>query len=113
MKPIEAVLTAAPGLSGAARADDGGNVLEIAGTLDGESLCAVATMCKPPLENIAQILGLGPLRDWSFSYGQGALYVHHGRGAHAPMTVVAGAPTKGPEATMKKIAAVITSGDGS
>jgi hypothetical protein len=83
--------------------------MELAGTLDGESLCAVATMCKSPLERASQLLGLGALRDWSYSYGQGALYVHHGVQG---MTVVLGTPTKGPETVMKKIAATITQAEG-
>jgi hypothetical protein len=100
MKGIEQVLGVAPGLTGAARADANGNVLEMAGALDGESLCAVAAMCKVPLERASELLGLGGLRDWSFTYGQGALYVHHDEG----FVAVAGSPTKNPETIMKKLA---------
>jgi hypothetical protein len=99
MKGIESVLGAAPGLVGAARADAAGNVHEMTGPIDGESLGAVAAMTKAPLEKAAEILGLGALRDFSFSYMQGALYVHHGE----EMLVVQGGPTKSPETTMKKL----------
>jgi hypothetical protein len=101
MKPLEPVLGVVPGLSGAARADVSGNVLDLAGTLDGESICAVAAMCRGPLEKASEILGLGNLRDWSFAYAQGALYVHSdGEG----MVTVQGTPSKNPETVMKKIA---------
>jgi hypothetical protein len=103
MKGIESVLGVAPGLTGAARADASGNVLEMAGQLDAESLCAVAAMCKVPLERAAELLGLGGLRDWSFTYGQGAVYVHHDDG----LVAVSGTPTKNPETVMKKLAQVL------
>jgi hypothetical protein len=105
MKGIEAVLGLAPGLSGAARADGAGNVLEIAGQLDGESLCAVAAMSKAPLDKAAELLGLGTLRDWSFSYAHGALYVHHDDG----FVAVQGGATKSPETVMKKLAQALES----
>jgi hypothetical protein len=100
MKGIEAVLGLAPGLSGAARADAAGNVIEIAGQLDGESLCAVAAMTRAPLDKASELLGLGGLRDWSFSYAHGALYVHHDDG----LVAVQGGATKSPETVMKKLA---------
>ena len=101
MKGLESVLSVAPGLTGAARADASGNVLDTAGQLDGESLCAVAAMCKIPLERASEFLGLGGLRDWSFAYAQGALYVHHD---DEGLVAVNGSATKNPETVMKKIA---------
>jgi hypothetical protein len=108
MKGIESVLGLAPGLTGAARADAAGNVIEINGQLDGESLCAVAAMAKLPLERASEMLGLGALRDWSFSYAHGALYVHHDEG----LVAVQGAPTKSPETVMKKLAQALGSPGG-
>jgi hypothetical protein len=96
---IDGILTVAPGLHGAARSDESGNVVEAAGQLDAESLCAVAAMCKVPLEAASQLLGLGGLRDFSFSYSQGAFYVHHDGG----FVCVVGGPSKTPETIMKKI----------
>jgi hypothetical protein len=107
MKGIESVLGVAPGLTGAARADASGNVLEMAGSLDGESLCAVAAMCKVPLERASELLGLGGLRDFSFTYGQGALYVHHDDEGFVAVT---GAATKNPETVMKKLGQTIGNG---
>ncbi len=103
-KGIDSVLGVAPGLTGAARADEGGNVLEMTGQLDGESLCAVAAMCKMPLDRAAELLGLGGLRDFSFTYAQGALYVHHDEEGFVAVTGVA---TKNPETVMKKLAQVL------
>lgn len=100
MKGMDSVLGVVPGLVGAARADANGNVEEIAGQLDGESLCAVAAMSKLPLERAAALLGLGNLRDWSFSYAHGALYVHHDDG----FVAVQGLATKSPETVMRKLA---------
>jgi hypothetical protein len=107
MRAIESVLGVAPGLVGAAKADAGGNVLEIAGQLDGESLCAVAAMCKVPLERCAELLDLGELCDFSFTYGQGALYVHHD---DEGFVAVVGSATKNPETIMKKLGQVIGAG---
>ena len=100
MKGLESILSIVPGLHGAARADASGNVVDAAGQLDAESLCAVAAMCKVPLEQAAELLGLGGLRDFSFSYSQGAFYVHHEGG----FVCVVGGPSKSPETVMKKIA---------
>ena len=100
MKGIETVLGISPGLVGAARADSAGNVYEVAGQIAGESLCAVAAMARSPLETASELLGLGGLRDWSFSFAQGALYVHHGD----EMVAVQGGATKSPETVMKKLA---------
>jgi hypothetical protein len=100
MKGIDAVLGLTPGLVGAARADSAGNVYEVAGQIDGESLCAVAAMARAPLERASELLGLGGLRDWSFSFAHGALYVHHGD----DMVAVQGGATKSPETIMKKLA---------
>ncbi len=97
---IEGILTVAPGLHGAARSDGSGNVVEAAGQLDAESLCAVAAMCKVPLEAASEQLGLGAVRDFSFSYAQGAFYVHHDDG----FVCVVGGPSRSPETVMKKIA---------
>ena len=55
MKPLEQVLGLAPGLQAAARADASGNVVEVVGQLDAESLCAVVAMSR------AQILKLTSL----------------------------------------------------
>jgi hypothetical protein len=106
MKGIDAVLGVSPGLTGAARADAAGNVMEMAGQLDAESLCAVAAMCKLPLERASELLGLGGLRDFSFTFAQGALYVHHDDG----FVAVSGGATKNPETVMKKLAQFL--GDG-
>jgi len=106
MKAIEALLGVAPGLVGAARADVGGNVYEVAGPVDGESLCAVAAMARVPLERSSEILGLGGLRDWSFAYAQGALYVHQGD----ELVAVQGSATKSPETVMKRLGQAL--GDG-
>ena len=106
MKAIEAVLGVAPGLVGAARSDVAGNVYEVAGPVDGESLCAVAAMARVPLERTSEILGLGSLHDWSFSFAQGALYVHLGD----DMVAVQGGTTKSPETIMKRLAQALGEG---
>lgn len=106
MKGIDAVLGVAPGLTGAAKADATGNVLDMAGQLDGESLCAVAAMCKVPLERASELLGLGGLLDFSFTYAQGALYVHHDDEGFVAVT---GSATKNPETIMKKLGQILGS----
>jgi hypothetical protein len=104
MRGIDPVLGVAPGLTGAARADAAGNVLEMGGQLDAESLCAVAAMCKVPLDRAAELLGLGGLREFSFTYGQGALYVHLDEEGFVAVT---GGATKNPETVMKKLGQIL------
>ncbi len=49
----------------AASADADGNVVGFAGEGDGESLCAVGTMCSRALADAGQSLGLGNVRSWT------------------------------------------------
>jgi hypothetical protein len=104
MKGIEALLAATPGLTAAARADEAGNVLEMVGQMDAESLCSVAMMSRAPLEQASNLLGLGALRDWSFTFGENALFVHHDPES---LVAVMGQGIKNPEAALKKLVTLL------
>ena len=107
MSSLEQVLGVSPGLQAAARADGGGNVVEVAGQMDAESLCAVVALCRGSLDRAAELLELGPLRDWCFTYADSSLFVHHAEA----FVVVTGGSSKNPETTMKKIAQALAEKD--
>lgn len=100
MHSLDHVLSQLPGAKGAARGDDGGNVVELTGQLDAESVCAVATMCKGPLEKASELLGLGGLCAWSASNAQLSLYVHK---EWSGFIAAVGGSTKSPDGTLKKL----------
>ena len=101
MKNLEPLLSLAPGLYAAAKADRSGNVQEIVGNIDGESICAVVAMCSAPLERVAGLLGLGSSTSWGFVNKKLSIYVQrHNDG----FVTLLGPVTKSPEGTLKKLA---------
>jgi len=101
MKSLDPLLSLAPGLYAAAKADKSGNVQEIVGNMDGESVCAVVAMCSPPLERVSGLLGLGAPTSWGFVNKKLSLYVQrHNEG----FVTLLGPVTKNPESTLKKLA---------
>ena len=101
MTTLEQVLRSTTGLRAAALADANGLVLETSGEVEAESLCALVAMSKPVLERAADLLGLGALSDWSFTYHTGALFVC--TKADGSFVTVQGAATRNPEITLSKL----------
>lgn len=102
MKTLEPLLGLAPGLQAAAKADTGGNVNEVVGTIDGESVCAMASMCNKPLDRVGGLLGMGDLTSWTFVNKRRTYYT--ARAADGGIVTVTGEVSKNPEAVLKKIA---------
>ena len=100
MDGVKKVLSAASGLKCAARADSNGVVLEVAGQIDAEQLCAVVAMSHPPLEQAAETLGLGKLQRWAAVTPTVTVYVDIDQNGFVAVT---GEPNKNPDATLQKI----------
>lgn len=98
MPGLEALLKAAPDLRTAAKADNGGSVLETAGNADAETISAVVALSLKSLAAVEELAGLGSLRSWTVASSTMTLYVQH-----QPDGFVAalGSPTKNAEATMR------------
>ena len=104
MQTISALLGQVPGLRAGARADTGGNVEEVAGQIEAETACAIATMCSPHLESAAGLLQLGTLHAYSIVSDKMSMYVHK---AAQGIVVATGDHSKNPDAQMKKIAQLL------
>jgi len=101
MKSLEPLLGLAPGLYAAAKADRSGNVQQLLGNVDGESVCAVVAMCGEPLQRVSGLLRLGPAASCGFVNNKLSLYVQrHDDG----FVTLLGPVTKSPEGTLKKLA---------
>jgi DNA-binding response OmpR family regulator len=95
------VLALDPSLKAAARADRQGSVLDMAGELDAETACAVATMATREIAEAAAELGFGRPYAWQLSVSGSTWYVALGR---EQLFVGQGAVNKNPGALLKKLA---------
>ncbi|NUQ73637.1 MAG: hypothetical protein HUU21_08795 [Polyangiaceae bacterium] len=95
---FDALLGSAPDLRAAARADEEGNVYEMAGDADAETFCAVGALALRALNNVEKLADLGSLRSFTVASPKGTLYV-----LRRPSGFVAalGDATKNTEATMR------------
>jgi predicted regulator of Ras-like GTPase activity (Roadblock/LC7/MglB family) len=106
MPAIDKVLRASSELKVVAKADSSGNVAEVSGEGDGESMCAVAALCVKPMERALEILGLGAPESWSIVTEKVALYV---RQRDDGFLVAQGKSSKSPAQTLNK---VVIAGEG-
>jgi len=70
----DSILNATTGLRGVAVCDAHGWVESTAGKIDSETVCAVVTMTSPEIQRAAQLLGMGPLRQWAVASKRAVLY---------------------------------------
>ncbi|MGE0548399.1 MAG: hypothetical protein AB7O24_25260 [Kofleriaceae bacterium] len=106
---LEPLLGLDPGLHAAAKADDSGNVKEVAGHLD-ERACTAVAMCSAPLERASALLGLGPLSHWTFVTNKKvSLYVHRTNDGFVMLT---GGANKNPEQTLAKLGKALGKSNG-
>lgn len=96
------ILSADPSLTGFARSDLNGRVLEAAGDLDAEAACAAVTMAWRPIAEATSEVGLGRPLGWHASLGDASWYVVP---CVDQLVVVLGASTRNASATLKNIAA--------
>ena len=107
MNPTKAKITAQqvlaldPTLKAAARADRQGSVIDVAGELDAETACAVATMASQEIMEVAADLGFGRPQAWQLSLGGSTWYVAFAR---EELLVSQGGVNKNPGALLKKLA---------
>jgi len=95
------VLALDSSLKAAARADRQGSVIDVAGELDAETACAVATMASREIAEAAAELGFGRPQAWQLSVGASTWYVALGRDE---LLVSQGGVNKNPGALLKKLA---------
>jgi serine/threonine protein kinase len=99
MKSLEQLVSQESWLQAAARADGNGNVQELVGKADGESVSAAVAMCFQPLEKAAELLGFGNVTGFCLGSKKSVLYV---RREGAGFTVGIGQAASNPEVSMKK-----------
>ncbi len=100
-------LTLVPELTGAAITDASGAVIDLAGEIDGDTLCAVVAQAVGHIEAATAMLALGTLEDWTASGKKEGLYVNH---EDEQMVVALGKATPNPDAVIKKMAAAAKKG---
>lgn len=97
---MQAILSTLKQVNGAARSSDGGEVLESAGKLDADTLCAVAAVASGALGDVKSVQGGGALQRWYFVTEEHAYFVSE-RGSER--IVVVGDAVKNPEPTSKTL----------
>jgi hypothetical protein len=97
---IKQLLTAVPALNLAAVSDQSGNVTDSAGQGETEVLSAVATLSLRHLDELSELLGLGPLQAWCFGTERAALYVVNRNGR---LYAATGESGKNVETTLKNM----------
>jgi hypothetical protein len=102
------LLSTSPGLKTAVRTDLKGSVLDVAGTGDAESLCAVAAMVHSTISGSEELFGLGELQAWSLSSSDVAVFAFRYQGR---MMAVSGEPSKSPEGVLRRILASASEGN--
>jgi len=83
-----------------ARSSEPGEPLESAGSVDADTLCAVASIVAGQLRNVGEALSAGRLERWYLVTEQRAYYVSERSGSRF---VAAGEAVKNAEATSKAL----------
>src|SRR5450432_859547 len=99
---MDAVLRETKQVQGVALSSEEGEVLESAGHLDADTLCAVASVSALQLRNIGDLLSAGSLERWYLVTEQQAYYVSE-RASERRRLVAVGEAVKSPEAISKSL----------
>ena len=99
---LGATLTELKQVQGVALSSEAGEVLESAGSLDADTLCAVASVSATQLREIGDLLSAGKLGRWYLVTEQQAYYVTE-RPLERRRLVAVGEAVKSPEATSKAL----------
>ena len=99
---MDAVLRELKQVQGVALSMEAGDVLESAGTLDADTLCAVTSVSAQQLRSIGDLLSAGSLERWYLVTEQHAYYVSE-RVLEQRRLVAIGEAVKSPEATSKAL----------
>jgi hypothetical protein len=97
---MESALKSLKQLQGIARCSEAGEVIEHAGTLDADTLAAVAAVCAPPLREVGDLLAAGRLERWYLVTEQSTYY---GSERATERLLAVGEPVKNPEASSKQL----------
>lgn len=104
MQNIKQLLTSIPALNLASVSDVNGNVSDSAGQGETDVLSAVASLSLRHLDELSELLGLGPLQAWCFGTERAALYVVNRGGKLIAATSESG---KNVETTLKNMIQVL------
>jgi len=97
---MKEILDELPQIQGLTFASEVGEALDLAGTLDADTLAAVATVSAKQLRAIGELLSAGNLERWYVVTEQHAYYVSERPGGRL---VGIGECVKAPEATSKAL----------
>lgn len=100
---MEAVLKSLKQMQGVARSSEAGEVLDLAGSLDADTLSAVAAVSATPLREVGDLLAAGRLERWYLVTEQATYY---GSERSGERVLAAGVPLKNPEAPSKQLQSV-------
>lgn len=87
-------------VQGVARSSDTGEVLEVAGSFDSDTLAAVAAVGSSPLRELGDLLSAGRLERWYVTTETSTYYMSE---RPSERLVAAGDAAKNPEATSKAL----------
>jgi hypothetical protein len=99
---LESVLSEVKQVQGVAVSSEAGEALEFAGTLDADTLCAVASVSATQLREIGDLLSAGKLERWYVVTELHAYYVNE-RPFERRRLVAIGEAVKSPEAIAKAL----------
>ncbi|MEQ1566169.1 MAG: hypothetical protein ABMA64_11065 [Myxococcota bacterium] len=106
MQNIKHVLDAVPALHTATRSDLSGNVSDAAGRGEPDVVAAVASLSLQHLDELSEMLGLGPLQSWGFGTERASLYVVKRQGT---LIAASGESARNVESTLKMVVAAVES----
>jgi hypothetical protein len=97
---MDSILKNVKQLQGVARSSDAGEVLDFAGSVDADTLSAVAAVSATPWREIGDLLAAGKLERWYLVTEQASYYGSE-RGNERVLGL--GEPLKNPEAPSKQL----------
>ncbi len=85
---------------GAAQGTRDGLLEHSSGTIDGETVCAVATMIQPPISDALAVVGLGSVTQWCV-VGHGEVWYVHRQPDR--FTIALATSTRNPASTLTSV----------
>lgn len=104
MQNVKQILDAVPVLHTVTRSDLSGNVAESSGRGEADVVAAVASLSLQHLDELSEMLGLGPVLSWGFGTERASMYVVKKQGV---LLAGAGESARNVESTLKAIVAAV------
>jgi hypothetical protein len=98
---LKQILSGNANIKAAARTNQQGSVLEVAGEMDAETACAVAAMASQMVAEATSEAGLGPPSAWHVSLGTSTFYVVQDQ---EELVVMSGNASRNPATMLKTLA---------